>query len=120
MENVVSSGTFNQLCSLYFVMAVNETTNHVPQVLTVIFFENGALFFFFTLLRVFPRGHFAAWGFRKIEELQTSVCTWKQQASFLCDFLVFQPFDVNIGGSQVLEVFAARAWQIASTSSLRT
>ena len=27
-------------------MAVYETTNHVPQVLTVIFFENGALFFF--------------------------------------------------------------------------
>ena len=102
-----------QLCSLYFVMAVYEITRHVPIVFTVFFFENCVFFFFFILHKASPRGHCAAWGLRKISELKRSICTSKQQASFLCDFQVFQPFDVNIGGSQVLEVFAARAWQIA-------
>ena len=94
---------------------MRETVNSYGMetiVFTVFFFENGVHFFFSPLI-VSTRGHFAARALRKIEELQTSVCTWLQQASFLCDFLMFQPFDVYIGGSQVLEVFAARAWQIA-------
>ena len=57
-------------------------------------------------------GPFAAWKLRKIEEFERYVCIWKQQLSFLCDFLVLEPFHVNIEGSQVLEVFALRDEQI--------
>ena len=39
--------------------------------------------------------------------------------SFSCDFLVPEPFDVNLGGCQVLEVFAIRGEQITGPSSPR-
>ena len=31
-----------------------------------------------------------------IEEFERYVCTWKPQLPFLCDFLVLEPFDVDI------------------------
>ena len=50
----------------------------------------------FHLPQGFPGKHFAALGLRKIEEVEYSVCTWKRRVSFLCDFLVLEPFDVDI------------------------
>ena len=90
---------------MYLVMAHHSSSKSVHPFLLQ---EWRSLLIFHLLTSRLPRE-----GLRKISELKRSICTSKQQASFLCDFVVFEPFDANIGGSQVLEVFAARAWQVA-------
>ena len=55
-----------QFCSVYFVMAVCEVATHAPKVFTDFFTDP----LFFILLRVSLGGHFAAWGLRKIEEIE--------------------------------------------------
>ena len=52
------------------------------------------------LLQGTPGGHFAAWDLRRIEELESSVCAWERQMSFLCDTLVVEPRDVISRTSQ--------------------
>ena len=49
-----------QLCSMCFVMAVNDVITHDPRVFTVFFFEMES-FFFFIQLRVSLGEHFAMW-----------------------------------------------------------
>ena len=77
---------------MYFVMVLYEVTAHAPKVCTV-------------FLLILPRRAFRSVGLRNIEEFQRSVYTSKQQFSFICDFFVLEPFEVNICGWQGLEIY---------------
>ena len=94
MPNDIDS-FYVQLCSIHFVMAICEVATRVPKVFTP-FFEKGVLFFLFF---IFCQG-FSWRSFRRVgaeeERIERFVFTWKQQFSFICDFLVLEQFGVII------------------------
>ena len=82
---------------MYFVMSIFEVTTHAPTVFTSSLLRKKVSSSpCFILLRVSPGGHFASLALSKILVFEKSVCTWKQQLSFWCDFLVLETLDVNV------------------------
>ena len=109
-EKVASSGC----TSLFAVLRDGEICSNrscLKHICPFFFCEQG-VFFFFSWLRVSLGWLFAA-SLRKIAEFERPHCTWNQQLSFLRDILELEPFDVDVWGWQVLEVFAIREEQIA-------
>ena len=104
--------------SLFYVLRGGDIwrhTNHAPKVRSIHRFllRKWCPILLFHHVQGFRWRAFRHGSVEEIEEFDRSVGTRKRQVSFMCNFMVLDPFDVNIGSWQVLELFVLRNEPIA-------